>query len=146
MITDHYKRNISSCPKIQSVERYRFQLLQGPLKLLKTPIIPFPQHTPQKAQRHHFTNNGNPIVVGSPPTSQPINYSSRHNSRQPESFEEDIPNGTSNLTIKKKMVHRIPILFAHNTPINHNSVPLPKIVYGKDLPWGCRSHKEGHPQ
>jgi hypothetical protein len=49
-------------------------------------------------------------------------------------FEENVPNGTLILKIKKKMVHKLPILFAYNTPINHNAVQLSLIVYGKDLP------------
>jgi hypothetical protein len=59
---------------------------------------------------------------------------SRHNPRQPKSIEEDIPNGTSNLKMKKKMVNGISIPFAHNTPINYNDAPLPEIVHGKNLP------------
>jgi hypothetical protein len=56
---------------------------------------------------------------------------SRHNPRQPKSIEENIPNGTSNLTMKK--VLRLPIPFAHTTPIKQNGAPLLKIVHGKDL-------------
>jgi hypothetical protein len=48
-------------------------------------------------------------------------------------FEENISNGINNLTMKKKMVYRVLILFTHNTPINHNDVPLLEIVFGKDL-------------
>jgi hypothetical protein len=59
-------------------------------------------------------------------------YSFRHNSRQPKSTEENIPNGTSNLTIKKKIVHKLLICFAHTTPINHNDAPLLEVVHGKD--------------
>jgi len=41
---------------------------------------------------------------------------SRHNPRQPESIEENILNGTSNLTIKKKMINGLSISFAYKTP------------------------------
>jgi hypothetical protein len=110
-----------------SVEEKRFQLLHGPVAVLKTPFIPFPPKTLQKLQMCPLPNNC------TPPTRKQINYTSRYNPRQPETFEENIPNGTSNLPMKK-MVHRLPILFAHNTPINHNDVPLLEIVCGKDLP------------
>jgi hypothetical protein len=66
-------------------------------------------------------------------------------SRHLKTFEENIPNGTSNLTMKKEMVHRLSILFVHNMPINYNNMLLSKIVYGKDLPYR-RPHKKGHPQ
>jgi hypothetical protein len=102
--------------------------------VLKTLIASFLPKTPQKAQMHHLLNNNTLSVACSPPTSKQIDYPSRHNPRQPESIEENIPYGTSNLTMKEKMVHRLSILFAHNTPINHDDVLLLKIVYGKDLP------------
>jgi hypothetical protein len=57
----------------------------------------------------------------------------RHNPTQPTSIEENIPNGRSNLTVKEKMVHGLPIHFAHTIPINHNNVLLPEIVHGKDF-------------
>jgi hypothetical protein len=85
-------------------------------------------------KRHHFPNSSTLRVAGGPPTSKQIDYSSRHNPRQPKLFEENVPNGTLILKIKKKMVHKLPILFAYNTPINHNAVQLSLIVYGKDLP------------
>jgi len=71
-------------------------------------------------------------VAGRPPTSIQINNSSRHKTRQLEMFE-DIPNGTSNLTMKKKVICRLSILFAHNTQIHHDDIPLKEIVNGKDL-------------
>jgi hypothetical protein len=89
--------------------------------------------------RHHKMHKGTIFHTtatltntGSPPkcTKAP---SSRHNPRQPNSKEENIPNGTSNLKMKKKMIHGFPIPFAHTTPINHNDAPLPEIVHGKDL-------------
>ena len=46
------------------------------------------------------------VLLEVPPTSKQINYLSRHSPRQLESFEEDISNGTTNLTIKKKVVHK----------------------------------------
>jgi hypothetical protein len=36
--------------------------------------------------------------------------------------------------MEKKMIHRLPILFAHTTSINHNDTPLSEIVQTKDLP------------
>jgi hypothetical protein len=40
-----------------------------------------------------------------------IDYSSRHDPRQPKSTEENIPNSTSNFTMKQKMVYRLFIPF-----------------------------------
>jgi hypothetical protein len=54
--------------------------------------------------------------------------------RYPKLTEENIPNSTSNLTVKKNMVHRLPFLFTHTTPatpIDHNSMPLSEIIHGK---------------
>jgi len=31
----------------------------------------------------------------------------------------------------EKMVHKLPIALAHTTSINHNDMPLPKVVHGK---------------
>jgi hypothetical protein len=36
------------------------------------------------------------------------------------------------------MVHELSIPFAHAAPINHDDMPLPKIVYGKNLPYNNR--------
>jgi hypothetical protein len=46
---------------------------------------------------------------------------SRYNPRQTKSFEEDIPNGTSNLTMKKKVVHELPPFLSH---ITHQSATM----------------------
>jgi hypothetical protein len=40
--------------------------------------------------------------------------------------------------MKTKMVHELSIPFAHAAPINHDDMPLPKIVYGKNLPYNNR--------
>jgi hypothetical protein len=36
--------------------------------------------------------------------------------------------------MKKEMIHRLLILFAHATSINHNDLSLSKIVQSKNLP------------
>jgi hypothetical protein len=46
-----------------------------------------------------------------------------------------IPQDANNLIVEKKMVHRLLISLAHTAPIDHNYVPLPKVVHGKDLPY-----------
>jgi hypothetical protein len=65
---------------------------------------------------------------------------------QPKSTKENIPNGTRNLTMEKKMVHELPISFTHATPINHNDKLLPDIFHGKDLSYDGWPSKKGHPQ
>jgi hypothetical protein len=45
--------------------------------------------------------------------------------------------------MKKKVVHRLPIQFAHTTSINHNTL-LSEIVQGEDLSLCCRPSKESH--
>ena len=44
------------------------------------------------------------------------------------------------------MVHGLPIPLTHIAPINHNDMPFPKNVHGKDLPCGCLPKEESHPQ
>jgi hypothetical protein len=74
-----------------------------------------------------------------------VDYSSRQIPRQPNSTEENIPHGTSNLTMEKNVVYGLLISFTHATLINYNDVVLPKIIHDKDLPKGCRASKKGHP-
>jgi len=78
-------------------------------------------------KRYHLPHNSTLSVASNLPKSIQIDYSSRHDPRQPKSTEVDILNGTSNLTI-----HRLPIPFKKTTAINHHDVPLLKIVYHKD--------------
>jgi hypothetical protein len=88
---------------------------------------------PQKAQTHHFPHSNTSSAANSPLISIQVDYSSRHNPRQPKLTDENTPHSTSNHTMKKKAVHRLPIPFAYTTPINHNDAPLPKIVRSKNL-------------
>jgi len=69
MITNHQRRNKTSCPKIQCVEKKRLNLLQSPLMVFKTSIIHFPPLTPQNAQRLHLPQRSTSSVANSPPTS-----------------------------------------------------------------------------
>jgi len=57
-----------------------------------------------------------------------------------------IPQDANNLIVEKKMVHRLLISLAHTAPIDHNYVPLPKVVHGKDLPYNHRPSKKSHSQ
>lgn len=77
---------------------------------------------------HHLPNNRTPRAAGGLPTSKQIDYSSRHNQRQPETSDDDVPNGTNNLKMKKKVAHMLSILFEHNTSINYNDKSLVKIL------------------
>jgi hypothetical protein len=45
--------------------------------------------------------------------------------------------------MEEKIVH-IPL--THTAPINHNDMPLRKVVHGKDLPEGCRLSKKSQSQ
>jgi hypothetical protein len=91
---------------------------------------------------HRLLHSSTLSAATSPPTSIQINCSFRHNPRQPKSTEgknnnnknkNKNPNGPSNLTMKQKMDHQLPIFFTHTTPINQNDAPLSKIVHSKDL-------------
>jgi hypothetical protein len=62
-----------------------------------------------------------------------VNYSSKHNPRQLKLIDQNIPNGTSYLTMKKNMVHGLSIPSTHTTPINHNDALLLEIVHDKDF-------------
>jgi hypothetical protein len=57
-----------------------------------------------------------------------------HNPKKTKAAKDGIPKNASGITMKKKMIHRLPILFAHTTSINHNDPPLSEIVQSKDLP------------
>jgi hypothetical protein len=46
--------------------------------------------------------------------------------------------------MEKKVIHRLPIHFAHTTSINHNDTLLSEIVEGEDLPLRCRPSEESH--
>jgi hypothetical protein len=35
--------------------------------------------------------------------------------------------------VKKKMIHRFPVLLAHATSIHQNNMPLPEVIHCKDL-------------
>jgi len=43
--------------------------------------------------------------------------------------------------MKKKVIHSLPVHFAHATSINHNDTLLSEIVQGKDFPKRCRPRK-----
>ena len=43
------------------------------------------------------------------------------------------PNGGSHITMKKKMIHQLPISLSHVTFVHHDEVPLPKIIQCEDL-------------
>lgn len=47
---------------------------------------------------------------------------------------QDNLNSTNNLTMKKKVIRRHPILFAHNTSINHNDVLLQRLSMVRIFP------------
>jgi hypothetical protein len=68
------------------------------------------------------------------PASKKINHPTRHNSRKTEAAKDGIPKNASGITMEKKMIYKLPILFAHTTSINHNDPPLFEIVHCKDLP------------
>jgi hypothetical protein len=53
---------------------------------------------------HHLPNNGIPSAASIPPTSNKSTTRLDNSPRQPEMFEENIPHGTSNLTMKKKVI------------------------------------------
>jgi len=79
-------------------------------------IILFPPKTPKNARRHHLPRSSTSSATSNPPTSIQIeiDYLSSHNSRQPKSTKENFSYVISNLTIEKKMVHRLPIPFTHS--------------------------------
>jgi hypothetical protein len=44
------------------------------------------------------------------------------------------------------MVYELPIPLAHTARIDHNDMPLLKVVHGKDLPYGRRPSKKSRSQ
>jgi hypothetical protein len=87
------------------------------LKKKKTSSSPKSSHGPQnfyhsfpsidttKGMKVPSSTNNTPSVASSPPTSIQIDYSSKHDPKKPKPTKENIPNGSSNLTMKQKMVH-----------------------------------------
>jgi hypothetical protein len=53
--------------------------------------------------------------------------------RQSRSIEKKNPNGISHITMKKKMVHELPIPLTHAILVHHNGVPLPEVIHYKNL-------------
>jgi hypothetical protein len=76
----------------------------------KTSIIHLSPKTPPKARRYHLSHSSIASVANSPLTSIQVDYSSKHIPRQPKPTKENIPQRTSNLRIKKKMIHRLPFI------------------------------------
>jgi hypothetical protein len=71
----------------------------------------FSSENTTKSTKASFSTHHRSECWGGPLTSIQINYSSsRYDPRQPKSTEENILNGTSNLTMKQKMVRRLPKL------------------------------------
>jgi hypothetical protein len=48
-------------------------------------------------------------------------------------IERGNPNGIRPITMKKKMVHRLPFPLSHATFVHHNDVPLLEVIHGKDF-------------
>ena len=100
---------------------------------------------PQEARTHHLLHSSTPSASGSPPTSIQVDHLSRHNTRQSKMNEENIPNDTSNFTMKK-MALKLPIPSTHTTFVNHNDMLLLEIVHSKDFSYGHWPNKKGQPQ
>jgi hypothetical protein len=83
---------------------------------------------------NHLPHNRTLRATTPPPASEKINHPTRHNPRKTEAAKDGIPKNASGITTEKKIIHRLPILFAHITSINHNDLPLSEIVQCKDLP------------
>jgi hypothetical protein len=101
MITNHHWRNKSNCPKKQSFEEKKLISLlmyfHGPQNLCYSfPFIYAIKDTEAlSSTQQHFKS-----VADSLSTSIQVNYLSRHNPRQPKSIEENIPQGTGDLTME----------------------------------------------
>jgi hypothetical protein len=46
--------------------------------------------------------------------------------------------------MEKKLIHGLPIPFAQTTLIDHDDMPIFKIVYGKNLSWSRRPSEKSH--
>jgi hypothetical protein len=58
---------------------------------------------------------------------------SRHNPRHLKAAKENISQSRSHGTMKKKMVHGLPISLTHATSVHDNNVPFLKIIQSKDF-------------
>jgi hypothetical protein len=135
MKTKQQRRYKCSCPKIKSIEEKRLKLHQHLIAVLKT--------------YNHFFSSKDTVKSKKAPSFiqqhsecyQQASNSTTHIGITQSDRKNKNSQGTSNFTIEKKMVNRLPIPLTHTTPINHNDMPLSKIVHDKDLSYGRRPRK-----
>ena len=77
-----------------------------------------------------------------PPTEERICNQSWQNPRDPKRSKNQAPQLKSFSTMKKKMIHRLPITAAHNAPINKIKASTPQNIPCKNLFPSCRPNKE----
>jgi hypothetical protein len=128
MIIEHQGRNKCCCPKIKSIEEKGLKLLQHPLVVLKIFII----HFSPKA----YKRQGGTIFYITTLRVLLAVYQQASKLTTWLGITQDKPKGlkkTFHLTMEKKMVNGLHIPLIHATPVNHNDMPLPKIVHVKDI-------------
>jgi hypothetical protein len=89
MIPEHQGRNKYCFPNKKSIEEKWLKLLQRSLAVLKISIIHFPLKAPQKEKRHHLPHNNTLSFTSNLLTSKQVNYSVRHNPRQPKATKKN---------------------------------------------------------
>ena len=79
-----------------------------------------------------------------PPTKKSTCNRSRQDPRDPERSKHQTPQPISLTTVKKQMIHRLPITPAHDAAINKVQPSTPQIITCKDpIPYSS-PHKEGN--
>jgi hypothetical protein len=118
--------------------------LKRPRRVFKASYIMFPPYIPHKTLRNHFPNHCTPQATTCPPAGEQLPNQGRHNPTQPKLAKDSVPQGIRHSTMKKKMIHQLPILLAKPTSIDHYHTSPAKIVNGGDLTSSSYPSKKGH--
>jgi hypothetical protein len=107
--------------------------------------IPLLPNSPKKAQRGHSPHLLHHVITTlTIPARKEIPHPAIHDPHHTKEMKETTPKGTSNLTMKKKMIDGFIALLAHTTPIHHNHSSLVKIIQSENPSKSSRPHKKTH--
>ena len=119
------------------------QLVIGFVPVLKSTPVTLPPNTPHKTQQSQIPNSRRVLSEPVPPTKKRICNRSWQDPRNPKRSKNQAPQLKSFSTMKKQMIHRLPITSAHNAPVNKIEASTPQNIPCKNLFPGCRPNKEG---
>lgn len=143
---------IDNGDKKATIQRYRIWKNEAKISFMELSksskhlrFLSFQRHK-KNANSHHLPNRGTPRPSKLLPTGKQVENSSRHDPRHTKSSKRGIPRSGSHITMKKKVVHWFPISPAQATSVHNDDMPLPEIIYSKDLVWSYRPCKKSRPR